>query len=207
LLWLPVYCPGQPIVWISSPRLLKRYQQITGQEDSVPEPKIDESTKLLQYPVSLKKHRDHLFFNLGFLDNLKNNKELKKWIPNELQVTNPENLVVVQDDEMALIHDMALYRQTRTQLNKEYKKVENFFGFEALPESSILVFPIAIKKNILEKEKQKLAKLGQEPKWQPFAKFSSKELYLGGLESIGCGRCQITVAGKYFNVSETPEGV
>jgi hypothetical protein len=59
----------------------------------------------------------------------------------------------------------------------------------------------------LEKEKQKLAKLGQEPKWQPFAKFSSKELYLVGLESIGCGRCQITVAGKYFNVSETTEGV
>jgi CRISPR-associated protein Cmr4 len=108
---------------------------------------------------------------------------------------------------MALIHDMALYRQTRTQLHKEYKKVENFFGFEALPESSILVFPIAIKKNILEKEKQKLANLGQEPKWQPFSKSSSTELYLGGLESIGCGRCQITVAGKYFNVSETTEGV
>jgi CRISPR-associated protein Cmr4 len=207
LLWLPVYCPGQPIVWISSPRLLKRYQQITGLEDSVPEPKMDDSTNSLQYPVSLKKHRSHLFFNLGFLDNLKNNKELKKWIPDELQVTKPDNLVVVQDDEMALIHDMALYRQTRTQLNKEYKKVENFFGFEALPESSILVFPIAIKKNILEKEKQKLTNLGQEPKWQPFTEFSSKELYLGGLESIGCGRCQITVAGKYFNVSETTEGV
>ncbi|MFM7573787.1 MAG: RAMP superfamily CRISPR-associated protein [Snowella sp.] len=214
LLWLPVYSPGQPIVWISSPRLLKRYQQITAQESSVPEPTMDDSTNLLQYPVSLKKDQNslkkdqkRLFFNLGFLDNLKHNQELKKWIPDELKFTNPENLVVVQDDEMALIHDMALYRQTRTQLNKEYKKVENFFGFEALPESSILVFPIAIKKNILEKEKQKLTNLGQQPKWQPFTEFSSKELYLGGLESIGCGRCQITVAGKYFNVSETTEGV
>jgi CRISPR-associated protein Cmr4 len=207
LLWLPVYCPGQPIVWISSPRLLNRYQQITGRTDSVPEPKMDDSTNLLQYPVSLKKHRDYLFFNLGFLDNLKYNKELKKWIPDELKITKPDNLVVVQDDEIALIHDMALYRQTRTQLNKEYKKVENFFGFEALPESSILIFPIAIKKNILEKQKQKLTNLEQEPKWQPFTEFSSKELYLGGLESIGCGRCQITVAGKYFNVSETTKGV
>jgi len=218
LLWLPVYCPGQPIVWISSPRLLKRYQQITGRTDSVPEPTreqadsvteptMDDSTKPLQYPVSLKKHQKRLFFNLGFLDNLKDNVKLKEWIPNGLKFTNPDNLVVVQDDEMALIHDMALYRQTRTQLNKEYKKVENFFGFEALPESSILVFPIAIKKNILEKEKQKLANLGQEPKWQPFTESSSKDLYLGGLESIGCGRCEITVAGKYFNVSETTEGV
>jgi len=24
IVWLPVYCPGQPIVWVSCPRLLKR---------------------------------------------------------------------------------------------------------------------------------------------------------------------------------------
>lgn len=26
LVWIPVFCPGQPIVWVSCPRLLKRYQ-------------------------------------------------------------------------------------------------------------------------------------------------------------------------------------
>jgi len=207
LVWLPVYCPGQPIVWVSSPRLLKRYKQIAGKQDSVPEPKLDEETDSLQYPALLKKHRSHLFFNLGFLDNLQNCPKLKEWVPSEATINHPENLVVVQDDEMALIHDMALYRQTRTQLNKDYKKVENFFGFEALSESSILVFPIAIKENLLEKEKQLLAKVNQQPKWQPFKMSQSTELYLGGLESIGCGRCQITVAGKYFNVSESTQGV
>ncbi|MEB3827779.1 RAMP superfamily CRISPR-associated protein [Phormidium sp. CCY1219] len=30
LLWLPVFCPGQPIVWVSCPRLLRRYQRIVG---------------------------------------------------------------------------------------------------------------------------------------------------------------------------------
>ncbi|NJM60241.1 MAG: hypothetical protein HC849_08710 [Oscillatoriales cyanobacterium RU_3_3] len=31
LLWIPVFCPGQPIVWVSSPKLLKRYQRIAGE--------------------------------------------------------------------------------------------------------------------------------------------------------------------------------
>src|SRR4028119_470867 len=30
VLWIPVFCPGQPIVWVSSPKLLKRYQRIAG---------------------------------------------------------------------------------------------------------------------------------------------------------------------------------
>ena len=29
LVWLPVFCPGQPIVWVTCPWLLKRYKQIT----------------------------------------------------------------------------------------------------------------------------------------------------------------------------------
>jgi CRISPR-associated protein Cmr4 len=29
LIWFPVFCPGQPIVWVTSPMLLKRYQMIT----------------------------------------------------------------------------------------------------------------------------------------------------------------------------------
>ena len=28
LLWLPVFCPGQPIVWVTCKRLLKRYQRL-----------------------------------------------------------------------------------------------------------------------------------------------------------------------------------
>jgi CRISPR-associated protein Cmr4 len=27
LVWLPVFCPGQPIIWVSCPLLLKRYKQ------------------------------------------------------------------------------------------------------------------------------------------------------------------------------------
>jgi len=30
IIWIPVFCPGQPIVWVTSPRLLKRYQRIAG---------------------------------------------------------------------------------------------------------------------------------------------------------------------------------
>ncbi|MBE9258450.1 RAMP superfamily CRISPR-associated protein, partial [Dolichospermum sp. LEGE 00246] len=30
IVWLPVFCPGQPIVWVTCPRLLKRYNRIAG---------------------------------------------------------------------------------------------------------------------------------------------------------------------------------
>ncbi|MGC1197940.1 MAG: RAMP superfamily CRISPR-associated protein, partial [Geitlerinemataceae cyanobacterium] len=30
IVWMPVFCPGQPIVWVSCPRLLERYRRIAG---------------------------------------------------------------------------------------------------------------------------------------------------------------------------------
>jgi CRISPR-associated protein Cmr4 len=40
LVWLPVFCPGQPVVWVSCPRLLRRYAAIVHPQgvDSLPEP-------------------------------------------------------------------------------------------------------------------------------------------------------------------------
>jgi CRISPR-associated protein Cmr4 len=35
VVWLPVYCPGQPIVWVSSPRLLKRYAKSIGKSSLI----------------------------------------------------------------------------------------------------------------------------------------------------------------------------
>lgn len=212
LLWIPVFCPGQPIVWVTCPRLLKRYQQITGQPletkngksqpAQVPQPSGESKNK--QHPVKLRQHRERLFFNLGFLDNLKETEELLNWVPAETQ-SQLDNLVVVEDADIAIIHDMALYRQTRTKLKDDVKKVDNFFGFEAIPEGSIFIFPIAIKKNIPEREKEALSKLKLDSadKWQPFNDNNSQELYFGGLESIGCGRCCVTLQGQYFNTNQT----
>jgi CRISPR-associated protein Cmr4 len=179
LVWIPVFCPGQPIVWVTCPRLLKRYKQITGITHAIPQP-TDAG-----YPVKLNKHRSRLFFSLGFLDNLVNTPELSHWVPEGSQVA-PENLVVVGDDDIAIIHNMALYRQTRTELENGVKKVKNFFGFEALPEDCILVFPIAIR-NLSDDKKD----------WKPF-KHDGQDLYFGGLESIGCGRASVRLDGEYF---------
>jgi CRISPR-associated protein Cmr4 len=207
LLWLPVFCPGQPIVWVSCPRLLKRYQQIRNILDDIPKPKSDVPGQPVKHPVSLKQKCDRLFFNLGFLDNLKHTPELAKtWLPSGTNI-QPDNLVIVDDADISLIHDMALYRQTRTKLEDNVKKVENFFGFEALPEDSILIFPIAIKKVLSPLETAALAKLERPENWQPFDTdteqnpITNRSLYLGGLESIGCGRCRITLSGEYFNES------
>jgi CRISPR-associated protein Cmr4 len=183
LVWLPVFCPGQPIVWVTCRRLLKRYQMITGK------PTVTENgqTKLAPLPqvgnAKLKRDRKFLFFNLGFLDDLTSNPNLSDWVPDGVEL---DNLVVVDDSEIGIIHDMALYRQTRTKLENDVKKVENFFGVEALPEGSILIFPIAIK------EKQ--------PGWHPFVNNASQDLYFGGLESIGFGRCHVQLSSEEYQL-------
>lgn len=181
LLWLPVFCPGQPVVWVSCPKLLKRYQRIVGGElKTVKIPKeYTGSSNLKPLNVEGKKK---LFFNFGFLE-LKGTENLKAWFPSGEELP----AVVVGDNEIGMIHDMALYRQSRVRLKDEEKRVDGggFFNTEALPEGTIMVFPIAIRENSLEDF------------WKPFGDGNqSGEVYLGGLESIGFGNCQITLKGE-----------
>ena len=183
LVWFPVFCPGQPIVWVSCPWLLKRYKQITGIQASVPVAYT--AAKTIQGRQGEAGNKV-LFFNLGFLtiEHLVDEAEMQAWIPEGIELS-PQNLVVVDNNDIAMLHDMGLYRQSRVKLSDTEKKVEGgaFFNVEALPEGSILIFPVALKR------------LG----WQPFGAENVKiqELYFGGLESIGFGRCRVTLGGAY----------
>ena len=192
MVWIPVFCPGQPIVWVSCPSLLRRYQRIAGESVS------DEQGNLLKdlvvdweqiaYTRSQKlkplqvNDQEKLFFSFGLLT-IERTNNLAIWFPcqNELPA------VIVEDNEIGMIHDMALYRQTRVKLKDDEKVVEGkgFFNTEALPEGTILVFPIALREENTEKS------------WQPFGKNNPNqaEVFLGGLESIGFGHCQITLQG------------
>jgi CRISPR-associated protein Cmr4 len=179
ILWLPVFCPGQPIVWVSSPRLLQRYQRIAGgalKNIDIPDPYT--GSKNLKARES--RGQKTLFFNLGFLTITKT-VDLSPWFPSGQQ----KPAVIVDDSDIAMIHNMALYRQSRVRLKLEQKVVDRggFFNTEALPEGTILVFPIAIRDD----------KSGK--KWDPFNGDQSTDIYLGGLESIGFGHCQLTVSG------------
>ncbi|AFY57363.1 uncharacterized protein predicted to be involved in DNA repair (RAMP superfamily) [Rivularia sp. PCC 7116] len=179
LVWLPVFCPGQPIVWITCPRLLKRYKQIASISAEIPKPYS--APKALQSRQVGTNHRV-LFFNLGFIE-IEHDDNLTDWIPSGTDF-NRDNLLVVADNDIAMLHDMALYRQSRVKLADSEKKVEGgaFFNVEALPEGSVLVFPIALK----------------ETGWQPFGDSTeSQDLYFGGLESIGFGHCRVKLAGDY----------
>lgn len=180
LVWLPVFCPGQPVVWVSCPRLLKRYKQISGvAQAGIPKP-YTASPSLVGRNVG--NNKTVLFFNLGFLE-IEHKVDLTSWIPTGADLS-AENLVVVADNDISMLHDMALYRQSRVSLEPNQKKAKQgaFFDVEALPEGSVLVFPIAIK----------------DAGWQPFGETLTEELYFGGLESIGFGRCRVTLAGNYF---------
>jgi CRISPR-associated protein Cmr4 len=179
IVWLPVFCPGQPIVWVSCPRLLDRYKRITGITENPP--KKYTSSKELQALLSQSNSKEMkgkkvLFFNLGFLT-IDDTQCLSKWFP----LNKKYPAVVVDDNDMPMIHDMALYRQTRVALEEKVKKAKKgaLFNIEALPEGTILAFPVAIKPN--------------DKIWKPINGNMSGDIYLGGLESIGFGHCNLTV--------------
>jgi CRISPR-associated protein Cmr4 len=180
LVWLPVFCPGQPVVFVTCPLLLKRYKRIAKLDADVPAP----YTAAIGLEGRQMAGRGKiLFFNLGFIE-LEHEEDLSPWIPPGADL-DPKKLVVVGDNDIAMLHDMALYRQSRVKLLDEMKKVDTdrgaFFNTEALPEGSVLVFPIALKRK----------------GWKPFGDENSSELYFGGLESIGFGRCRVSLAGEY----------
>jgi CRISPR-associated protein Cmr4 len=180
IVWLPVFCPGQPIVWVTCPYLLKRYKRITGKDFEIP----DRYTGSSILKARESRGQKTLFFNLGFLT-VNKLENLSHCFP----FGKEQPAVVVDDADISMIHDMALYRQSRVRLKDNEKVVDGggFFNTEALPEGTILIFPIAIKKN---KDKP-------DEKWEPFGKArkNEAEMYLGGLESIGFGHCVITLEG------------
>ena len=178
LVWLPVFCPGQPIVWVTCRRLLKRYQQVANIAADLPKPYT--APRALQSRQVGTNHRV-LFFNLGFIE-IEHEDNLSAWIPDNVDL-EPNNLLVVANNDIAMLHDMGLYRQSRVKLADDEKKVDGgaFFNVEALPEASILMFPVAVKKT----------------GWKPFGEETSQELYFGGLESIGFGHCRVRLAGDY----------
>lgn len=189
LVWLPVYCPNQPIVRVSCPALLNRYQKITGKAVKEIQP----------YSYFGKAASKTLFFNLGFLPLKNEEAALKECFPQELEKNSKHLLLVVDDTEISMIHDMALYRQSRVALELDKKKAKKgaFFDVEALPEGTIMVFPIAMRKNSDD----------QAVEWQQFltdGKFTGegKELYFGGLESIGFGRTKVVVTSQVSNPSQ-----
>ncbi len=185
LVWLPIFCPGQPIVWVSCRTLLKRYKKIAEIKAEVPDPYTADPN--LQARVILGTKEKVLFFNLGFMG-IEKYQDLAGWIPEGTDL-DAKQLVVVDDNDIAMLHEMALYRQSRIKMLDGMKKVDTktgaFFNVEALPVGSVLVFPLASK----------------EVGWQPFGKSQanqpySQELYFGGLESIGFGRCNVTLKGE-----------
>ncbi|WP_017327458.1 RAMP superfamily CRISPR-associated protein [Synechococcus sp. PCC 7336] len=179
IVWLPIFCPGQPIVWVTCPRLLARYQRIRGLDRQLPKAYTAPKTLQGRQIGSGPSKQRVLFFNLGFLE-IEHEADLSDWVPEGVDLPS-DRLVVVDDNDIGMLHDMALYRQSRVKLADEQKKVEDgaFFNVEALPEGTVLVFPIALK----------------ETGWAPFGEKSEAELYFGGLESIGFGRCQVFLGG------------
>ncbi|MGY6528518.1 MAG: RAMP superfamily CRISPR-associated protein [Cyanobacterium sp.] len=180
IVWIPVYCPNQPVVRVSCPALLRRYQKITNKP----------TKEFTPYSYYGKKTSSTLFFNLGFLPLKEEDKELKDYIPEEISNRDEYLVLIVNDTEISMIHDMALYRQSRVALETDQKKAKTgaFFNVEALPEGTIMTFPLALKKEDSQDELKQWNKFVQDSKIS-----ANKDMYFGGLESIGFGRTKVTL--------------
>jgi CRISPR-associated protein Cmr4 len=180
VLWIPVYCPNQPVVRVSCPALLKRYQRLSG------EPKTCKFTPYSYFGKTGEVKK--LFFNLGFVNLGERDPDLKPFMPETVMESNPV-LVVVSDHDMAMIHDMALYRQSRVSLDPDIKIAKRgaFFNVEALPEGTVMVFPMALRQEF------RAEIITQEAFLKASKMEESRELYFGGLESIGFGRTNVTL--------------
>ncbi|NEQ78576.1 MAG: hypothetical protein F6K23_39655, partial [Okeania sp. SIO2C9] len=77
--------------------------------------------------------------------------------------------------------------------NEKIVDGQGFFNVEALPEGSILVFPIAVKSS-----QENWTTYLESTEWHNSSGSFSKEMYFGGLESIGFGRCKVTLSGQYI---------
>ena len=197
VVWIPVFCPNQPIVRVSCPALLRRYQKITDQT-------VSQFTPYSYFGEALSKT---LFFNLGSLPLKKEDEALQYALPKTVDNGDKYLLLVVDDKEISIIHDMALYRQSRVALEPNQKKVAgtSFFNVEALPEGTVMAFPIALRKEyddkevkwgdfledskFIVKEKEEVEEEGKE---------EGKELYFGGLESVGFGRTKVSLPSRTF---------
>lgn len=178
IVWLPVFCPGQPIVWVTCPRLLARYKRVTGITTEIPDPETASHALFGQNEGTNKT----LFFNFGFLEVKKAENEtgFTEWFPDDIE----KPAVILKDADIGLVHDMALYRQSRVALELDTKIVNGdggFFNVEALPEGTVMAFPIGMKKTKSWEE------------WNPIAGSKAGDIYLGGLESVGFGHCSVEI--------------
>ena len=204
IVWLPLFAPGQPIVWVTCPRLLQRYQRIAGEfvQDSA-----GTLLKHLEIPdayiASETIEDSQVFFNFGFVT-IKGRQDLSSWFPLTNMMGYPDGqqlpAIVLEDKDIAIIHDMALYRQSRVALRDDQKVAANqaFFNVEALPEGTLLVFPFAIKPPAKSNQKSAENDANSTPeaateKWQPLVEGTEGDIYLGGLESVGFGHCYLTI--------------
>ncbi len=182
LLWIPVYCPNQPVVRVSCPALLKRYQKLAN----LPEHEIKPYSF---FSVNQAQRVSELFFNLGWLRLNQADNQLKDYMPTYVSNAKDYLLVVVDNNDIAMIHDMALYRQSRVSLESDTKIAKRgaYFNVEALPEGTILTFPIALRQ-VFQNQPIEVNQFLETAKLNQV-----RELYFGGLESIGFGRTQVTI--------------
>lgn len=189
LLWLPVPSLSHGVVWISCPLLLRRWARFQRENLTVPEP----------YSTTLD-HNKPVYLKDAILkvDELKEWKNSKAFIPNEAKAQGIESCIVLPDRHCATLIQMSLWRQVKIKLD-EHKTVDGGFRYEeAIPPDTLMYFPWGLVSQSNHKAQADDAANGEEKNGKLLnAEFEdllqkpeNSILQIGGQEGLGRGFVQ-----------------
>ncbi|NER22906.1 MAG: type III-B CRISPR module RAMP protein Cmr4 [Symploca sp. SIO1C2] len=132
LLWLPVPSLSHGVVWVSSPMLLRRWLRFNGTKTNPPP----------EYSCNIKKGNSSVYLKDAILkaDELQDWSNWKEFVPQTLEASAIERVMVLPDQHCATLIQMSLWRQVKVKLDGT-KSVDGGFRYEeAIPPDTLMYF-------------------------------------------------------------------
>ncbi|NDJ22329.1 type III-B CRISPR module RAMP protein Cmr4 [Nostoc sp. B(2019)] len=130
ILWLPVPSLSHGVIWISCPMLLNRWLRLKGNSVNVP----------VEYSCNFATKNSNVYLKDAILkaNQLQEWKDWKIFVPQTLETSSINRLLVLPDQHCATLIQMSLWRQVKIKLD-EHKSVEGGFRYEeAIPPDTLM---------------------------------------------------------------------
>lgn len=154
LLWFPVASLSHGVVWITCPRLLKRWLRLNKNKPKIP---VCYSTNLVN---NQQNKNQHIYLKDAIIkSNLSYWKDWKEFVPKTAQNNGIDSVLLLPDNHCATLISMSLWRQVKIKLDQD-KAVDGGFRYEeAIPPDTLVYFPWGITVKAKNYQAETLTKL------------------------------------------------
>ncbi|GAA6614982.1 type III-B CRISPR module RAMP protein Cmr4 [Scytonema sp. NUACC26] len=175
LLWLPIPSLSHSVIWVSCPMLLRRWLRSQGNISTVP----------TEYSCNFTNGKAPVYLKDAILkaERLKQWEDWTAYVPQTLEASGINRVLVLPDQHCATLIQMSLWRQVKIKLD-EHKSVDGGFRYEeAIPPDTLMYFSWGTTSQANGTAKQSHT---------DFQKLltDNQILQLGGQESLGRGFVQ-----------------